>query len=627
MADKYKMNRGVQKALYKYLPGCWVDFTQSGGGLTYAVHVDRWNSVPLTGVNNKRLLRVVSQRVHGFADASPHGAAALANFPHRIDTDSCSVLTPRSDAEQSAIFTSVEPLVFVCSSCGRFRQFTSQEAFHQQEHEPCACGNHMTQLRIVAICKCGHAEGIHIPDCPVPGHGTESIVRRGSGLDFICTKCGKRVPLNFRCPKCGQKMDLKPALDSAQFFPFSLSLIDLLDKRKDVFLDKEADGLGEKVILAQYLGLISQQLYEGTIANGAVTGDGELEERLQREAEELRAAGLDEAAVQLVLDSKRKADPGGALFSAIAQVESGISLSSASTLKRLAEQIMEYDELMHAKVVLSLKDAEEDATLVRDGIRPDYLGAAKAMGFSNVRLCSGVPIVFATYGYTRKECGPEEGVRLRGFSQETGKSCVYATRLETEGVLFELDRERVLDWLLRNNMLDELDLPQDRSEYGLKLWFLDQLRPERIKPFSAIEPTDRQGLITKKIYTLLHSLSHALIGEASQICGLDKSSISEYILPNIPAVLLYCSNSQGFSMGALYTAFQTYFDRWMKSARENVKKCIFDPICISKEKACAGCLFLNEVSCQHFNKDLDRAYLCGYFDSQSQHKLTGYWEE
>ena len=185
----------------------------------------------------------------------------------------------------------------------------------------------------------------------------------------------------------------------------------------------------------------------------------------------------------------------------------------------------------------------------------------------------------------------------------------------------------MLDWLLRNDMLDELDLPQDRSEYGLKLWFLDQLRPERIKPFSEIEPTDRQGIITKKIYTLLHSISHALIGEASQICGLDKSSISEYILPNIPAVLLYCSNSQGFSMGALYTAFQTYFDRWMKSARENVKECIFDPICISKEKACAGCLFLNEVSCQHFNKDLDRAYLCGYFDSQSQHKLTGYWEE
>ena len=46
----------------------------------------------------------------------------------------------------------------------------------------------------------------------------------------------------------------------------------------------------------------------------------------------------------------------------------------------------------------------------------------------------------------------------------------------------------------------------------------------------------------------------------------------------------------------------------------------------NKEKACAGCLFLNEVSCRHFNKDLDRSYLCGYFDNQKQKKLKGYWE-
>ena len=42
-SDKNTMRRGVHQALYKYLPGSWVDFTQSGGGVTYAVHVDRWN--------------------------------------------------------------------------------------------------------------------------------------------------------------------------------------------------------------------------------------------------------------------------------------------------------------------------------------------------------------------------------------------------------------------------------------------------------------------------------------------------------------------------------------------------------------------------------------------------------
>jgi len=92
-------------------------------------------------------------------------------------------------------------------------------------------------------------------------------------------------------------------------------------------------------------------------------------------------------------------------------------------------------------------------------------------------------------------------------------------------------------------------------------------------------------------------------------------------------VFVYCSSSQGFNMGALYSAFQSHLDRWLKHSKERSKKCIFDPICIDKEKACAGCLFLSEVSCQHFNKDLDRGYLCGYFDKQKQEKLIGFWED
>ena len=169
------------------------------------------------------------------------------------------------------------------------------------------------------------------------------------------------------------------------------------------------------------------------------------------------------------------------------------------------------------------------------------------------------------------------------------------------------------------------DLPVDESDDGIKIWFLDNIHPNQILTFSEISENENNN-ITKRVYTLIHSISHALINEAAEICGLDKSSLSEYILPNIPAVFIYCANSQGFNMGALYSAFQTQFDKWLKMAKEHVKKCIFDPVCISKEKACAGCLYLNEVSCKHFNKDLDRSYLCGYFDNQTKRKLKGYWE-
>ena len=627
-SDKNTMSRGVRQALYKYLPGSWVDFTQSGGGVTYAVHVDRWNSVHLTGINNKRLLRVVNQRVSAFRNGSVDGMASVVNFSSIINEENYYVLTPKVSEQERAIVTSVKPWVFVCNSCGHVRQYYSYDEFKRREHEPCeGCGKHMTQLKMIRFCKCGYADGIFVPKCHNKEHGTKHMTRRGSGLDFVCKECGQKAALPFYCPECKSKLDIKPALDSSHYFAFTLCLIDLLDKRKDVFLDNEEDARGEKVVIGQYLGLIPQDEYAPIIAKGCITEEDEFEAALQAEADNLRLGGLDEATIEMVLDAKRRTNPSGRIFESIERVGQGLSYVTVDDIKPVAEEILEYDELVNAKVTLSLEEAELDAEIVNDGIKPDYVGISKELGFSNVQICSGVPIVFAAYGYTRKEREPLEGVKLHGFPQEMEKKNIYATRLETEGVLFELDRHVVLDWLLNNNLIQQADLPRDMSDYGIKMWFLDRIRLDRITPFTAIDDIDSYGDITKKVYTLIHSMSHALIKEASEICGLDKSSLSEYILPNIPAVFIYCSNSQGFNMGALYSAFQSHFDRWMKHAKDGSKKGIFDPICIDKEKACAGCLFLNEVSCQHFNKDLDRGYLCGYFDKQKQEKLKGFWED
>jgi hypothetical protein len=626
--DKNTMRRGVHQALYKDLPGSWVNFTQSGGGVTYAVQVERWNSVHLTGVNNKRLLRVTNQRVSDFKNKSPNGALSVVNFSSVINEENYHVLTPKVSEQERAIVTAVKPWAFVCNSCGRVRQYYSYDEFKRRAHEPCdVCGKHMTQLNWIRFCKCGYADGIFVPKCRNKEHGTKYMTRRGSGLDFVCKKCGQKAAVPFYCPDCKSKLDIRPALDSSHYFPFTLSLIDLLDKRKDVFLDNEDDNRGEKVVVGQYLGLIPQDEYAEIISKGNVTQEDEFEAALQKEAEGLQLGGLDEATIAIVLDAKRRTNPGGVIFDAIERVGQGLSLVSNDDIKPIAEEILEYDELVHAKITLSLEDAELDAELVNDGIKPDYVGISKSLGFSNVQLCSGVPIVFAAYGYTRKEREPDDGVKLHGFTQEMEKKNIYATRLETEGVLFELDRRKILNWLLTNNLIKHNDLPQDMSDYGMKMWFLDRVRLDRITMFAPIDETDTYGVITKRVYSLIHSISHALINEASEICGLDKSSLSEYILPNIPAVFVYCSNTQGFNMGALCSAFQSHFDRWLKHAVERSKKCIFDPICIDKEKACAGCLFLNEVSCQHFNKDLDRGYLCGYFDKQKQEKLTGFWED
>ncbi|MDE6285083.1 MAG: DUF1998 domain-containing protein [Bacilli bacterium] len=623
MGSDKKMHRGLQQALYKYLPGNWVDFTERGGSVTYAVHVDNWNSVQLVGINNKRLLRIVNQQINAYK--KQNGANSVVGFPSVINDESVDVLIPKISDTIAAIQTSVKPWVFVCNKCGKVKQYYSYDEFKRNENERCECGEHFTQLRMIRVCKCGYADGVFVPKCKNSEHGTKFMIRKGSGLEFVCQKCGQRASMPHYCPECKQELKIKPALDSANYIAFSLSLIDLLDKQKDVFMDTEIECRGEKIIIAQYLDLISQEEYQRVIKAGRIIQDEEFENELKAEAQMYRNSGFDENLISMVLDTKRKNNPNNKILEAVEKVSAGISVVSSDDLKLIAEEILEYGELIGAQITLTIDNAEKDAELVNDGIKPDYKSICHQLGFSNAQLCSAVPIVFSSYGYTRlAQSG--EGVKLHGFPQEMSKRNIYATRLETEGVLFELDRERVLNWLVANELIDKNDMPTDTSANGIKMWFLDRVRPNLILPFSEIDGTGDSGNITKQVYTLLHSISHALINEASEICGLDKSSLSEYILPNIPAVFIYCSNSQGFNMGALYSAFQTQFDKWLKRAAEHVKKCIFDPVCINNEKACAGCLYLNEVSCRHFNKDLNRSYLCGYYDSTRQKKLKGYWE-
>ena len=103
MPDEKRMQRGVQQALYKYLPGSWVDYTTSGGGVSYAVHVDNWIGDRLIGINNKRLLRVVNQRVKDFIAASPDGPNSVVDFSSTINEETYEVLTPRISDRIAAV--------------------------------------------------------------------------------------------------------------------------------------------------------------------------------------------------------------------------------------------------------------------------------------------------------------------------------------------------------------------------------------------------------------------------------------------------------------------------------------------------------------------------------------------
>lgn len=298
-----------------------------------------------------------------------------------------------------------------------------------------------------------------------------------------------------------------------------------------------------------------------------------------------------------------------------------------SDLSSIAERILEYDLVTKLDDVSDLASAVNVARLLNTNANPEqYAQIAEKFGIKSARVCDRIPFISCSYGYTRVESEWKEGVQLHALKEEkNGRKNIYATKLNTEGVLFEFDRKKIIQWLLVNGIINIEEAPDLNSEEEIKIWFLNNIKPSLIHPFSTIDETASKE--TYYVYRLIHSLSHLLIRAAADIGGLGKDSLSEYIFTGVPAVLIYCQNSQGFNLGSLFNTFEAYFDKWMNKAYASAQKCIFDPICIERQKACTGCLFVNEVSCQHFNKDLDRALVVGHVDRESQRKITGFWEE
>jgi hypothetical protein len=127
------------------------------------------------------------------------------------------------------------------------------------------------------------------------------------------------------------------------------------------------------------------------------------------------------------------------------------------------------------------------------------------------------------------------------------------------------------------------------------------------------------------VFGLLHSLAHLCVRQAAVLCGLDMTSISEYILPRALTASIYCNHRFGATIGALTALYEQSFTDWLRSVQSQ-GQCIYDPVCRDRDGACHACAYLAETSCRYFNLNLNRAFLFGGMDPVLQRRLVGYWE-
>lgn len=273
-------------------------------------------------------------------------------------------------------------------------------------------------------------------------------------------------------------------------------------------------------------------------------------------------------------------------------------------------------------------------------IRKDLLGKAlQHLGLRELALVEDLPVISATFGYTRRSFEPTYqelsstglpttlrpfppldrlAARALGKPELTGTVPILAREGKHEGVFVSLDPERVVAWIERNGV----SLPLAGEEPIKRL-------------LVALEPVDRyhdhiwKRNVRRYVFGLVHSMSHAFMRVTSRFAGLERTSVSEYVLLPLLGTVIF-DNSSTFMLGGIEMMMRDNLIGAFEELQEDAMNCIFDVSCIDHNGACPGCIHSPEIGCRVFNHGLSRAFLIGghapWVDIASNERIVGYWE-
>jgi len=223
-------------------------------------------------------------------------------------------------------------------------------------------------------------------------------------------------------------------------------------------------------------------------------------------------------------------------------------------------------------------------------------GLQKVSHLSNVRMIQALLGVMK--GSVRKDKTVFELITTKNGNKRDVVT-VYIQEYFTEGVKFELDHAKVIDWLEMN-----------KGEFGITT-DLNQYKTNPSASLSNLLGNDQ----TCKAYVekLLHTYSHMLIHQSSLYTGLSVQSLAEELYPLNASIFIYSTNT--VNIGGLEYTYDNRLLEWTEGMIELAKDCPQDPACMVDEGgACNACSFVPEFVCERFNQDLDRSFLVGGSD-------------
>lgn len=244
------------------------------------------------------------------------------------------------------------------------------------------------------------------------------------------------------------------------------------------------------------------------------------------------------------------------------------------------------------------------------------------IGLDDLVLIRGLPVCEYSFGYSRVSATPiyvrefnnrlvPMPVRLNAFPEmPNSHHPIYVTQQRNEALYFKVNEERVRRWLVQNNIAD---VPS-RDQKGIGAAYLEQYADfgAYLEAFKGREGLGSpQRALPPYVYLLLHTLAHQTMHSLTDISGLDRDGLSEYIFPADLAFVVYRKGMTPDlgNISAMWRNHGADFLRRMLDAR--LLRCGSGSLCDTRGGACPACIMVSEVSCIGANQLLSRAALRG----------------
>lgn len=494
------------------------------------------------------------------------------------------------------------PRTFYCEKCGDFRNLNAEEweSFDMNKCRKKGCNGRYKQLSFVTFCPtCGEIEPLYM-SCKEHGNQHLKLKNRNiqspSTWNFICTECekeGKDPRINIAQHYCNHKhfgetiCQAKPKVTKmipvGQGSIYKSVVVTTVDVQTSV---KNINSI-DYIMFGAYLGEFDYMDNDLEVINDSMA---DLEE-LKKNPKLSRKYNQDYVDELYKLENDLETLKDRYMDYNLNELNDYLMLSGFFSNNGNKIEYIKYSEY-------SKKDADE---------YEKYLNLKNEFNIEDITYIPKINLISSSIG-TIKGVNKfyEEGF-VPHFEphhhNEEGIIKVYSYPFETEGLMVDLNKIDVVNWLIDNNLLD-----------------MNYVSDEKIAKDILIEMKENSSEFNA-VNTLIHTFSHILIRRSSLYTGIDEDSCSEILFPKSAAFLIYSTSN--INIGGFKYVFENSLSNWFEDIKLDVNDCVFDPSCLNDGGACFSCLYLPEYVCSEFNKELDR----DAFSGKTERWKKGFWSE